>query len=145
MQQIVSAVPGRLRVKDARFGDAELAADFVRRLHEAAANDTAFVTRINTGAESVVVQYDPSDIELRVARARVGKALSEMAGHAVHRKGRSRRLRVNRYAKMGALASLGASMAFAAAGHKRLHVITGMAFLAFLSAHLIIFRRTLVH
>ncbi|MFT3848557.1 MAG: hypothetical protein QM739_07695 [Propionivibrio sp.] len=144
MQQIVSAVPGRLRIKDARFCDARIAADFVQCLQQAAANDGAFSTRINSGAESVVVQYDASRIEPREARARVEAALSEIAGRPAHRKGRSRRMRVNRYAKIGALTSLAASMAFAAAGHKRLHVITGMAFLAFLSAHLLVFRRTLV-
>lgn len=145
MQQIVSAVPGRLRVKDARFHDEQVAADFVERLHRSVAIDGVLSTRINVGAESVIVQYDATTIAPLDARARVEAALNEMAKRHVRRKGRSRRMRVNRYAKIGALTTLAASMAFAAAGHKRLHVITGMAFLAFLTAHLIIFRRTLVH
>lgn len=143
MQQIVSAVPGRLRVKDPRFESAEFAAEFVQHLSRAA-NDGVFSTRINAGAESVVVQYDASGIEPREARARVEKALVEMEGRQMHRRCRSRRMRINRYAKIGALTSLAASMAFAAAGHKRLHVITGMAFLGCLGAHLLVFRRTLV-
>lgn len=148
MKQIVSAVPGRMRIKDNRFGEASAANDFVSRLQQAVGAGGGVATRINPQASCVVVRYDagrvaPADMQraaqgLLTAPAQPPRAKS-------HGKRRSRRLRINRYAKIGALTSLAASMAFAAAGSKRLHVVTGMVFLACLAAHLTVFRRTLVH
>lgn len=146
MKQIVSAVPGRLRVKDSRFGSAEVAENFAQRLKSMATNDKELKVRINAEAASVIVQYDAGLIALSDVITQVEGLLEIRTGQpSLQRRRRSRRMRVNRYAKIGALASLAVSMGFAAVDHKRLHVIAGMAFLAFLSAHLIVFRRTLTH
>jgi hypothetical protein len=151
MQAIVSAVPGRLRIKDGRFAEPAAANDYVARLQQTVGGDTLLATRINPAATSVVVRFDHRRIALAELRRHAETLLLPCPAAAAPRRTkppagrRSRRMRLNRYAKIAALASLAASMGFAAAGSKRLHVITGMLFLACLSAHLAVFRRTLTH
>ena len=147
MRQIVSAVPGRLRIKDDRFSEQTAAQAFVAHLQQAAGANVIIATRINPQASSVIVNYDAERIVADDMQRQV-RALLVIPSPLRHKprgKRRSRRLRINRVAKIGALTSLAASLAFAAAGSKRLHIITGMVFLACLSAHLAVFRRTLVH
>lgn len=148
MKRIVSAVPGRLRIKDGRFGDAKTATDYLARLRLSVPKSALLATRINSQATSIIVRYDASLVAPSELQQQAEKLLDAQHDHLKpHPKRRSRRLRlrINRAAKIGALASLAASMAFAAAGHKRFHVMTGMVFLACLTAHLIVFRRTLLH
>ena len=150
MRQFVSAVPGRLRVKDPRFSDVRTANDYLARLRQAMGGDTMLATRVNPAATSVIVRFDARRVPLADVQGAAGRLLQSRAApdtqrHKSSGKRRSRRMRINRYAKITALASLAASMGFAAAGSKRLHVITGMVFLACLSAHLAVFRRTLTH
>ena len=150
MGQFASAVPGRLRVKDPRFGDVSAANDYLTRLQQAMGGDKRLTTRINPAATSVIVHFDARrtpliDVQRAASELLESRAAPDTQRHKSSGKRRSRRMRINRYAKIGALASLAASMAFAAAGGKRLHVITGMLFLACLSAHLAVFRRTLTH
>ena len=143
MKRIVSAVPGRLRIKEAAFADAAVCARVALRLTQAL---TAASTRINSGAHSIVVNYDAGAMSPAQAHLQIEQLLAEELGQAPFaRRRRSRRLRINRYAKIAALTSLGASLAFAAAGRKRLHVLTGGIFVACLGVHLAVFRRTLVH
>ncbi len=52
--------------------------------------------------------------------------------------------RLNGYAKFGMMASLGASLALAAAGNKRLHIATGGVYLALLGIHMAVHRRQLL-
>lgn len=52
--------------------------------------------------------------------------------------------RLNGYAKVGMMASLGASLALAAAGNKRLHIATGSVYLALLGIHMAAHRRQLL-
>lgn len=143
MKRIVSAVPGRLRIKDSAFGDATVGERIALRLTQELSLTS---TRINTGAASIVINYDadsmsPGELHLRIEQV----LAAELGQPPFSPRRRSRRLRVNRYAKIAALTSLGASLAFAAAGSKRLHVLTGSVFVACLGVHLAIFRRTLVH
>ncbi|MDD5328515.1 MAG: heavy metal translocating P-type ATPase [Sulfuricella sp.] len=56
----------------------------------------------------------------------------------------SRRVRINRYAKRGMLATLPLSLALAAMGKKRWHAVSGGVFLAALGAHLAAHRRHLL-
>lgn len=60
------------------------------------------------------------------------------------RRGGTLRVRVNRVARRGMLASLAASMVLAALGRKRWHTVTGIVFLKFLAMHLWVHRRHLV-
>ena len=143
MKRIVSAVPGRLRIKDSAFADATVGERIALRLTQELSLAS---TRINTGATSIVINYDADAISPGELHRQVEQLLAEELGQPPFSpRRRSRRLRVNRYAKIAALTSLGASLAFAAAGRKRLHVLTGTIFVASLGVHLAIFRRTLVH
>jgi hypothetical protein len=142
MKRIVSAVPGRLRIKDGALADRALCERIALRLTQ----DLAITsTRINTGAASIVVAYDTDAMSPGEAHLQIERVFAEeFPPPQFAPRRRSRRLRVNRYAKLVALTSLGASLAFAAAGQKRMHVLTGTVFVASLGVHLAIFRRTLV-
>lgn len=147
MKCIVSAVPGRLRIKVPQLLQGELAQRFV----ECSARALPLLSsRANPDAFSIVLHYDADAISLSDARTRVEQTLDALLapaakpGKSMARR-RSARLRLNRYAKMGALASLAVSLASAYAGPKRLHVMTGWVFVACLCAHLAVFRRTLTH
>jgi len=143
MKRIVSAVPGRFRIKDSAFGEAAVSDKIVERLKQEV---SVLSTRVNNGANSIVVHYDEGRMLATDMHQRTEQLLAELLGKSpTHRRRRSKRLRINRYAKIGALTSLAASMAFAASGHKRLHGVTGSVFLACLGVHLAVFRRTLVH
>ena len=148
MKRIVSAVPCRFRIKDRALSDAELARQLIERLTQKLQDESADLglsIRINPEASSVVVRYDAGKILPAEMQQRTERLLTEMLGKSPLLRGRrSKKLRINRYAKIAALSSLGASMAFAAVGHKRLHVITGGVFLACLGVHLAVFRRNLV-
>lgn len=143
MKRIVAAVSGRIRIKDAAFADAAISQRIALRLKR---DFAVTATRINTGAASIVVNYDAATLSPAEAQRQFERLLADELGQPpLTPRRRSRRLRVNRYAKIAALTSLGASLAFAAAGRKRLHVLTGSIFVASLGVHLAIFRRTLVH
>ena len=143
MKRIVSAVPGRLRIKDSAFADATVGERIALRLTQELSLAS---TRINTGATSIVINYDADSISPGELHRQVEQLLAaELGQPPFSPRRRSRRLRVNRYAKIAALTSLGASLAFAATGNKRLHILTGSVFVACLGVHLAIFRRTLVH
>ena len=143
MKCIVSAVPGRLRIKDSAFADATVGERIALLLSQELSLTS---TRVNPGATSIVLNYDADSISPGELHRQVEQRLAaELGRPLLSPRRRARRLRVNRYAKIAALTSLGASLAFAAAGRKRLHVLTGTIFVASLGVHLAIFRRTLVH
>ena len=147
MKRIVSAVPGRLRVRDPQLSDRTVAQHVI---DSTSRELPVLEARANPAACSVILRYDAKVIPLPVMQKRTEDVLaaclaSRGGEHPPRRRRRSARLRVNRYAKIGALASLAASLAFAYAGPKRLHIVTGWVFVACLCAHLAIFRRTLVH
>lgn len=140
---IVSSVPGRFRIQDAVFADASAAKILVAQLVQ---EFPGISPRLNGKASSLIVGYDFHTLSRTELESRTLALLSTPATPPRrHVRKRSFRLRANRYAKIGALASLGASLAFAAAGRKRLHIATGYLFLAFLGVHLAVFRRTIVH
>jgi hypothetical protein len=144
MERVVSAIPGRLRVRDARLFDLAVA----RRVIDSAARELPVLdARANPAACSVVFLYDAKAIPLAEMRRRTEDALAACLaspGSGKPRKKRRRaRLVINRCAKIGALSSLAASICFAYTGAKRLHVVTGWIFVACLCAHLAVFRRAL--
>lgn len=147
MKRIVSAVPGRLRIKDpylsTELAVASISASLSRELPIQS-------MRPNLVANSIVLHYDAALIDLSAMKAVIENLLAklmrqEAANDSSRLKRRSAKRKLNRYAKIGALSSLAASLAFAYSGPKRLHIITGWIFIACLCAHLAIFRRTLVH
>ncbi len=147
MKRIVSAVPGRLRIRDpylsTELAVASISASLSRELPIQS-------MRPNLVANSIVLHYDAALIDLSAMKAVTENLLAklmrqEAANDSSRLKRRSAKRKLNRYAKIGALSSLAASLAFAYSGPKRLHIITGWIFIACRCAHLAIFRRTLVH
>lgn len=141
MSRIVSSLPGRIRLRD----PALRLPDHLDRLCLALeAMDGVLAVEGNVKAGSVVFRYDAAGQEVEELEAAVEAALElELARpRPAHRP--STRVRVNRYAKRGMLVTLGASLALAAAGNKRWHIVTGGAFVACLLVHLAVHRRHLV-
>ncbi|MDR3220805.1 MAG: hypothetical protein LBU46_02175 [Candidatus Accumulibacter sp.] len=146
MKRIVSAVPGRLRVRDSRLSERAVA-QYV--IDSTARKLPVLEARANPAACSVIIQYDAQAIPLAEMRQRTEDVLaaclsSQNGENPPKKRRRSARMRFNRYAKLGALASLAASLAFAYSGSRRLHVVTGWVFVACLCAHLAVFQRALL-
>lgn len=87
---------------------------------------------------------DPSPVkgDFHVAPARQAGMPGDRRGPPFSKRAIVRRL--NGYAKVGMMASLGASLALAAAGNKRLHIATGSVYLALLGIHMAVHRRQLL-
>lgn len=153
---IAASIPGRLRLRDARLGQA------------ATGRALAETLRTLDGVFSVEARPDSCSLLLHYDSARCQRAAMEDAALAavalvfpegtqvpdirtVRRAtprpaGNSRRQRSrdwNRVAKLGMLASLPVSLALAAAGAKKLHIVSGGAFTLLLLVHLIVHRRHL--
>ncbi|MBK1687591.1 HMA2 domain-containing protein [Rubrivivax gelatinosus] len=148
---IVSSVPGRLRLRDARLRRDALRDAVLARLDSLPALRTL---RANAAAGSVVVEYDGTRVdEAAMCRevldavapwlpAREAAPSPAPAAARPRRPGRRRQLA--RATNVGMLASLGSSLALAAAGAKAAHVATGSVFLGLLGVHLAMHRRSLL-
>ena len=138
MNRIVSAVPGRLRLRDAALRDSEK----LERLRcTLAAFGGVQSVDSNHKAGSLVVRYDVASLEPRRIEAQVEAAAAVELAKPSPRGRKSRRVQVNRYAKRGMLASLGVSLLLAAIGRKRWHALSGGLFVACLLVHLGVHRR----
>ncbi|MDV7212067.1 HMA2 domain-containing protein [Azotobacter beijerinckii] len=141
MSRIVSALPGRIRIRDRALRDrARLA-----RIEEALAGFEGIDSlQPNPRAGSLVLHFDAARVEIEALEAAVDAAIdAELARpHAPRR--RSLKMQVNRGAKLGMLGSLAASLALAAAGKKSWHAVTGGLFVACLGVHLAVHRRSIL-
>lgn len=146
MPYIVSAVPGRLRIRAPGFDRDEIADAVCQALCRQL---PVAKTRVNTGASSIVIHYDDNALPRLEAEASVERIVASFFSAALAKAGASRRrsgrMRLNRIAKIGALASLSASMVSAYSGSRKMHIYTGWIFLACLGVHLGVFRRSLTH
>ena len=139
--RIVSSLPGRIRLRDPALRQA----DRLDRLSAALANmEGVLAVEGNVRAGSVVLRFEAAAHDVEAMEAAV-----ERVADAEFTKPRpvlrpSTRVRVNRYAKRGMLASLATSLLLAAAGQKRWHIATGGVFVASLMVHLAVHRRHLV-
>ncbi|NHK99577.1 hypothetical protein [Rubrivivax benzoatilyticus] len=147
---IVSSLPGRLRLRDARLRRDALREAVLARLDTLPALRTL---RANAAAGSIVVEYDGTRVgealmcrEVLDAVAPWLAAPATAAPAAVPAPPRraSRRRQLARANNLGMLASLGGSLALAAAGAKSAHVATGTVFLGLLGVHLAMHRRSLL-
>lgn len=155
MDPIKSSVPGRLRVRCEDLRKPEALAS----LEASVGLLTGVVAlRANRVSGSLVIEYDPATLALEVLEGRVREHFEEPSigdfeaaeplddePASVLRVRRLNGRTANRYAKLAGLATLGASMGFAAAGKKGLHIATGGAFLGCLAVHLYIHRRRIAH
>ena len=147
MKCIVSAVPGRLRIKDPYLSTEATVASISASLAQELPIQSL---RSNIVANSIVIHYHASAIGLSVMKTRTEDLLAKLMQQggisgSARPWSRSVKRNINRCAKIGALASLAASLALAYTGPKRLHIITGWVFVVCLCAHLAVFRRTLMH
>lgn len=141
MKRIVSSISGRIRLRDAGLRDPLR----LERLNRSVKSFKGVLTvEANRGAGSLVVHYDPAQID----HGRIEAQLEAMAGAELARpvpeRRRITRVQVNRYAKRGMLASLAVSLLLAATGQKRWHALSGAMFVACLMVHLATHRRHLV-
>jgi hypothetical protein len=155
VSSIASSIPGRLRLRHVALRHV----DRLAQLRAAVATWPGVQTlTANPTTGSLLVMYYPAVLSEAQARQRGEAAVTSLlprtrgatpSAQVVRPAVRMPRVpdwspaRVNRVAKPMALGSLLASLAFAAAGTKRLHVVAGAAFLPALGAHLWIQRRNL--
>jgi copper chaperone CopZ len=137
---LVNAVPGRLRVRSRTLHHRRFAEKIeaeVRALP--GVNDV----RLNRAASSIVVYYDPGQVELDALEQRLEKLCMErQARVAKTRKGLDRQL--NLASKVGMGASLAGAIGTAYFGSKKTHEQLGWAFVAFTAYHLVRNRATLL-
>ena len=152
MTSIASSIPGRLRLRHPALRD-----------HGRLARLGALVNTwpgiggvtTNPAAGSLVATYDPTVLSEPESRRRAEAAVAALVPAAKPRPakaavtGPARRprmtpARANRIAKPVMLASLAVSLALAAAGAKRAHILTGIGFLHALGVHLWVQRRNLL-
>ncbi len=184
MSRIVSALPGRIRLRDPalraprtneRLQDVIAKFDGVRSvegraqsgsvvlLYDATRTDrSSMEARVEAAAAAELASRDgdpargaasstpvepaaKSPVRSRPIRASVARSAlvsGDRRGPPFSTRAVLRRL--NGYAKVGMMASLGASLALAAAGNKRLHIATGSVYLALLGIHMAVHRRQLL-
>lgn len=139
-RRIVSALPGRIRLRDRGLRNGA-------RLKALEARVGAWpgVLRLeaNVRTGSLLVGFDPQLIGMDELEARL-EAAADRVMAAPRPTGPGSRRVVNRYAKLGMLGSLAASLGLLVAGLKRGHGVAGALFLVGLSVHLGVHRKSLL-
>lgn len=148
---IASSLPGRLRLRHRALRDPEQLAKLRAAL---ALWPGVLALEPNARAGSLLIHYDPLRPEPQPFDERAVTAAQDLLGirsagagvghRHVDRPAGLPRVKVNRWAKQGMLASLAVSLALAAAGSKTWHAIAGIAFLHGLAVHLWIHRQRLI-
>lgn len=139
MTNIVSSLPGRIRVRDARLRNAER----LHRLHDKlAALDGVLSCEANAKSGSLLVHFATEQASLTDFEGRIDALVdAELAAPLQAAGRRPLKMRVNRYAKLGMIAGLGSSLALVGMGSKRGHAACGAVFVACLGVHLSTHRR----
>jgi hypothetical protein len=153
MSLVASSLPGRLRLRDRSLREPAL---LERTRKSIAGWKDVQAVEANPRAGSLLVRYDADRLPQASVEARARAAMERMTGKGTARvgvggtaaqarqKSGTLRVRANRWAKRGMLASLGVSLALALAGSKRWHALTGVLFLHALGVHLWVHRRHLL-
>lgn len=138
MSRIASSIPGRIRVRDPKLRVPER----LLRLRDALAQGMGILSvETNALTGSLLLHYDAAATAPEIMESFVDAAVdAELASPRPD----TTQTRLNRYAKHGMLASLAVSLAFAAAGNKRWHALSGGLFLAGLGVHLAHHRQRLL-
>lgn len=151
MNGIASSIPGRLRLRHPALRERGRLVRLGELVHEWP-GICAVMPNPVTG--SLLASYDPALLTEPECRRRAEAAMSKLlsdakpraAAIAVSKPARRPRItpaNANRIAKPVMLASLATSLALAAAGAKRAHILTGIAFLHALGVHVWVQRRNL--
>jgi hypothetical protein len=111
-----------------------------------AALDGVLSIETNAATGSLLLFYDTAKADRSVVESRVEAAAGAVldAPPPPHARASATKRRANRYAKYGMIGGLATSLVLAAAGKKRLHALTGGAFVACLGVHMAIHRRHLL-
>ncbi len=142
MLSVASSLPGRVRLRGPALRDAALCARLQARV---AGWRHVSSLEANPRTGSLLVRYDGNRLDPARFAARIVKVVEqaslmlEPAPARAH--GVTSRVRANRHAKRGMLASLAASLLLAGAGLKRWHALSGGLFAASLAVHLWVHRR----
>ncbi len=139
-RRIVSSTPGRLRIKDAGLRNAARLEQLTAALAEF---DGMLEFERNPRIGSLTVHFDCKIVAIEKLESTVDLLVDRILRQPAQ-PGKSRRRQINRYAKIGMLGSLTASLALLAAGQKRGHAIAGALFVASLSVHLGLHRKHLL-
>lgn len=141
MTRIVAAIPGRIRVRDRALG----VPGRLERLHAALSGlPGVLAIRINAAGGSLVLHYDAALADPDAMEAQLERCVEAELSTPAKRAPRSSRMRINRAAKAGMLASLAATLALAATGNKRWHTLAGIGFVGCLAVHLAAHRQHLL-
>jgi hypothetical protein len=129
-------------VRDKRLRDQERLAELKKELSKITAI-TALQDDVRTG--SIVVNFDPSAIEIAVLETRLDSAVDQVLVERLTLPPITKK-QLNRYNKIAMMGSLAASLALTTARQKRWrrwHALTGYLFVASVAVHMIIYRKTL--
>ncbi len=140
LARIVSATPGRVRVRDRALCQPSLLRELETTLLAGAGISSC---NANAAAGSLVIFFDPAELSVEALEARIDKTLELLLAKSPV-KDKSRRRQINRVAKFGMLTSLTGSLALLAAGQKRGHALAGTLFIGCLGIHLATHRRALL-
>ncbi len=139
VRRVVSATPGRIRIRDRALRSPGRLAALEAALAE---QEGILETSTNPRASSLVLYFDQRRIAVEALETLVDATLDRLLATPVPA-GKSRRRQINRLAKIGMLGSLATSLALVATGQKRGHAIAGALFVAGLGVHLSIYRHSI--
>jgi len=136
---ITSTVPGRIRVRSSQLKSPRFSQDSKLKIEELEAVNNV---RTNVRSGSLIVTYNTEltaeeVIEKKVEEICLEKPASEKQKSLVS-------ARIGTVSKYGMMATLLPSIALAFAGQKKLHIYTGVAFLAFAGLHTTRYYKTLL-
>ena len=139
--RVVSATPGRIRIRDRHLRSTERLVALSDRL---SAIDGVLGIRTNPRIGSLVLLFDPAQLDIEKLEVRIEDMVDALTKLDMPVVAKARRKQLNRYAKIGMLGSLAASLALVATGQKRGHALAGALFVAGLGVHLGIHRQHLL-
>lgn len=137
---LVNAVTGRLRVRSPILRTRRAAEPIEA---EVRAIPGVSEVRLNPAAASLVVLYDPQQVEMEVLEERLERLCTDHQARAQRRR-RDLSRQINLAGKVGMLTTLAGTIGYAYLGSKKTHERMGWAFLAFTAYHLLRNRGTLL-
>lgn len=139
---ITSTVSGRIRVRSCSLKSRQFSEDASRSIQQFEAVDSV---RTNLRSGSLIVTYNPELIEEQLIEREVEEiCLQKAMKKPAKRKSRPVSAKVGTVSKYGMMATLVPSIALGFAGKKKLHIYTGIAFLAFAGLHTTRYYKTLL-
>lgn len=137
---LVNAVTGRLRVRSQVLRNRRLAEPIETEVRSIAGVSEV---RLNPAAASLVVLYDPEQVEMETLEERLERLCSDHEARAQKRR-RDLSRQINLAGKVGMVTTLAGTIGYAYLGSKKTHERMGWAFLTFAAYHILRNRGTLL-